>query len=83
MSKHTPQRDTPLKFRELRANLLRNGVTEIPKRGKGSHRLFTKDIENKPVVFVVRHHGDGDELSRKIVQIAREKYRLTLEEFYG
>ena len=83
MPRPVPERDKPLKYRELRSNLQKNGVVEVPKRGKGSHRMFLKMIEGRPVADFVTCHNEGDEISRKVVQHVREKFQISLENFYG
>ena len=83
MPQPVPERDKPLKYRELRANLQKNGVVEVVKRGKGSHRMFLKIVEGRPVVDFVTCHSEGDEISRKVVQHVREKFQISLEDFYS
>ncbi len=76
--------DKPLKYRELRKRL-RNlrGVEERKKRGKGSERMFYHpNINGRPVFYPIRCHGEGDELSKPIVRAARERFNISLEEFY-
>ena len=75
--------DKVLKYRDLRSRLGRFGVTELPSRGKGSHRMFIKVLEGRPVIDVVRCHSEGDELSRKIVGHVREKFQIPFDEFYS
>ena len=83
MPRPVPDRDKVLKFRELRARLAKNGVVEKPGRGKGSHRMFLKIVEGRPVVDIVTCHSEGDDISRKVVQHVREKFQISMEDFYG
>ena len=55
-----PERDKVLKYRELRARLARNGVMEMAGRGKGSHRMYLKVIDGRPVLDFVTCHSEGD-----------------------
>ena len=73
MPLHVPDRDKPLKYRELRSKLQKNGVVEVKKRGKGAHRMFLKIIEGRPVVDFVTCHSEGHEISRKL-----EFYKFSL-----
>jgi hypothetical protein len=82
MPRHAPDRDTPLKYRDLKSFLAHHGVAEIPRRGKGSHRMFMKVIEGRPVVDFVTCHHEGAEVSRKVVQHVREKFQISIENFY-
>ena len=83
MSPHTPDRDQVLKYRELKRKLARFGVIENPSRGKGSHRMFIKVMDGRPVVDFVTCHNEGDVIRRKVVQHVREKFQIPLEDFYG
>ena len=76
------KQDKVLKYRELRARLGRFGVTENANRGKGSHRMFIKVIEGRPVIDFVTCHNEGDEISRKVVGHIREKFQISYEDFY-
>ncbi len=82
MPQPIPDRDKVLKFRELRACLAKNGVVERPRRGKGSHRMFLKIVEGRPVIDFVTCHSEGADISRKVVQHVREKFQISLEDFY-
>lgn len=76
--------DKPLKYRELRKKLhdLR-GVQEKIKRGKGSERMFYHpNINGKPVFYPVKCHGEGDEISKPVVRAARQRFSISIEEFY-
>ena len=77
-----PNRDKVLKYRDLRARLARFGITEQSRRGKGSHRMFIKVIEGRPVIDFVTCHNEGDDVSRKVVGHVREKFQIAFEEFY-
>ena len=83
MPQPIPDRDKVLKFRELRACLAKNGVVERPSRGKGSHRMFLKIVEGRPVIDFVTCHNEGDVISRKVVEHVREKFQIPLEDFYS
>ena len=83
MPQPTPDRDKVLKYRDLRTRLARFGVIEQARRGKGSHRMFIKLIDGRPVVDFVTCHNEGDDVSRKVVQHVREKFQIPLEDFYG
>lgn len=83
MRQPIPDRDKVLEFRELRAYLAKNGVVEKSSRGKGSHRMFLKIVEGRPVIDFVTCHSEGDDISRKIVQHVREKFQISMEDFYG
>ena len=83
MPRPTPDRDKVLKYRDLRTRLAKFGVIERSHRGKGSHRMFIKVIEGRPVVDFVTCHNEGDDISRKIVQHVREKFQVSLEDFYN
>ena len=83
MPRPVPDRDKVLKFRELRAHLAKHGVVESPSRGKGSHRQFLKIIDGRPVIDYVTCHSEGDDISRKVVQHVREKFQISMEDFYG
>ena len=78
-----PDRDKVLKYRDLKSKLVRFGVIENSRRGKGSHRMFIKVIEGRPVVDFVTCHNEGDVISRKVVQHVREKFQISIEDFYG
>ncbi|GEM_PF-1506982 len=77
-----PNRDKVLKYRDLRAKLSRFGVSEQSNRGKGSHRMFMKVIEGRPVIDFVTCHNEGDDISRKVVGHIREKFQIPLGDFY-
>ena len=77
-----PERDKVLKYRELRSRLARHGVAEVSHRGKGSHRMFMKVVGGRPVVDFVTCHSEGQEISRKIVQHVREKFQISMQDFY-
>ena len=81
---HPPasNRDKVLKYRVLRARLARFGVTEKANRGKGSHRMFLKVIDGRPVIDFVTCHNEGDEISRKVVGHIREKFQINYDDFY-
>ena len=79
----TPDRDEVLKYRDLKSKLARFGVIENSRRGKGSHRMFIKVIEDRPVTDFVTCHNEGDVISRKVVQHVREKFQISLEDFYS
>ena len=83
MPQPIPDRDKVLKFRELRACLAKNGVIERADRGKGSHRQFLKIVDGRPVIDYVTCHSEGDDISRKVVQHVREKFQISMEDFYG
>ena len=83
MPQPTPDRDKVLKYRDLRIRLAKFGVIEQARRGKGSHRMFIKMIAGRPVVDFVTCHNEGDDISRKVVQHVREKFQISLEDFYG
>ena len=75
--------DKPLRYRELRSKLRNFGVTEYRDRGKGSNRgLYHPDINGKPVWYYIKCHGEGNELSKAVVRAARERFNISLEEFY-
>ena len=82
MHQPTPDRDKVLKYRDLRTKLARFGVIEQTRRGKGSHRMFIKLIDGRPVADFVTCHNEGDDISRKVVQHVREKFQIPLEDFY-
>ena len=82
MPQPVPEQDKVLRYKELRNNLARHGVIEKPSRGKGSHRMFWKLIDGKPVVDFVTCHSEGQDISRKIVRHVREKFKIPLAEFY-
>ena len=82
MSPPSPNRDKVLKYRDLRARLSRFGVIEQPARGKGSHRMFIKVIEGRPVIDFVTCHNEGDDISRKVVGHIREKFQIPFSDFY-
>ena len=82
MARPVPDRDKVLKFRELRTRLAKSGVVERPSRGKGSHRMYLKVIDGRPVVDFVTCHSEGDDISRKVVQHVREKFQISMEDFY-
>ena len=82
MPQPVPDRDKVLKYRELRTNLAKNGVVEKSHRGKGSHRMFWKFIDGRPVVDIVTCHNEGDDISRKVVKHVREKFQISMEDFY-
>ena len=82
MSLPAPNRDKVLKYRDLRALLSRFGVTEQRNRGKGSHRMFMKIIEGRPVIDFVTCHNEGNDISRKVVGHIREKFQIPFEDFY-
>ena len=77
-----PERDKVLKFRELRARLAKSGVVERQNRGKGSHRMFLKIIDGRPIIDFVTCHSEGNDISRKVVQHVREKFQISMEDFY-
>ena len=77
-----PNRDKVLKYRDLRARLSRFGVSEQSRRGKGSHRMFIKVIEGRPVIDFVTCHNEGADISRKVVEHIREKFQISFEDFY-
>ena len=77
------KRDKVLKYRDLRSRLARFGVTELPHRGKGSHRMFIKVVEGHPVIDFVTCHSEGDDISRKVVGHVREKFQIPFDEFYA
>jgi len=83
MPRPTPDRDKVLKYRELKTKLARFGVIENPSRGKGSHRMFIKLLDGRPVIDFVTCHNEGDVISRKVVQHVREKFQISLEDFYS
>ena len=83
MPRPTPDRDNVLKYRELKTKLARFGVIENPSRGKGSHRMFIKVIEGRPVIDFVTCHNEGDVISRRVVQHVREKFEISIEDFYS
>ena len=83
MPRPVPDRDKVLKYRELRACLSKNGAVEQPSRGKGSHRMFLKIVEGRPVLDTVTGHSEGDDISRKVVQHVREKFQISMENFYS
>ena len=79
-----PSGDKPLRYRELRKKLrdLR-GVTEKIRRGKGSNRgLFHPNIDGKPVWYFVKCHGEGDILRKEVVRATRQRFNISIEEFY-
>ena len=82
MPQPVPDRDRVLKYRELRSKLARNGVMEMARRGKGSHRMFLKVMDGRPVVDFVTCHSEGGDISRKVVQHVREKFQISMEDFY-
>ena len=82
MPQPPPNRDKVLKYRDLRCRLARFGVIEKPSRGKGSHRMFMKVIEGRPIIDFVTCHSEGDDISRKVVEHVREKFQISFEEFY-
>lgn len=79
----TPDRDKVLKYRDLKSKLARFGVIENSRRGKGSHRMFIKFTEGRPVTDFVTCHNEGDVISRKVVQHVREKFQISAEDFYS
>lgn len=83
MPRPTPDRDKVLKYRELKSKLARFGVIENPNRGKGSHRMFIKLLDGRPVIDFVTCHNEGDTISRKVVEHVREKFQISLEDFYS
>ena len=83
MPRPAPDRDKVLKYRELKTKLARLGVIENSSRGKGSHRMFIKVIEGRPVIDFVTCHNEGDAVSRKVVQHVREKFQISMENFYS
>lgn len=82
MSQPAPDRDKVLKYRDLRSKLAKFGVIEKPSRGKGSHRMFLKVSEGRPVIDFVTCHSEGDVVSRKVVRHVREKFQISFEDFY-
>lgn len=75
--------DKPLRYRELRSKLKIFGVTEHRDRGKGSNGgLYHPNINGKPVWYDIKCHGEGNELSKAVVRAARERFNISLEEFY-
>ena len=82
MPRPTPDRDKVLKYRDLRTRHARFGVIEKSSRGKCSHRMFIKVMDGRPVVDFVTCHNEGDEISRIVVQHVREKFQISLEDFY-
>lgn len=78
-------RDKPLKYRELRKKLRDfRGVVEKRKRGKGSERMFYHpNINGRPAFYPVKCHGEGDELSKEVVRAARQRFNISIEEFYS
>ena len=77
----------PLKLRELRAALRRFGVNESAARGKGSHTMFSKEIEGILVSYPVP--TSKRDVKPCYVAGCRRRFKLTVEdgvtdrEFYG
>lgn len=76
-------RDKPLTYRELWKKLNKFGVQQFRKKGKGSHRgLYHPNINGRPVWYIVKCHGEGDELSRSVVRAVRQRFNIKIEDFY-
>ena len=45
--------------------------------------MFLKMIDGRPVMDIVTCHSEGADISRKIVQHVREKFQISMEDFYG
>ena len=73
--------DKVLKYRELKAILMRCGITE--KMGKGSHRFFIhSNINGRRVKHTMSVHNEGQDVKSSIVRIIRRTFNISYEEFY-
>lgn len=74
-------RDKPLRYRELLSRLKKFGIQEQIK--KGSRRmLFHHNINGKSAFIPIHPHSEHDEMSRKIVRAVRERFKISIEDFY-
>ena len=60
---------------ELRRILRRYGVVEDSSRGKGSHTLFDKQIDDGEFTYPISTHGQ--DVNPAYVKGTRRKFRLT------
>lgn len=75
-------RDKPLRYRELLSILKKFGVEEKVK--KGSRRmLFHPNVNGHPAFVPVHPHSDHHEFSRKVIRSVRERFNISIEDFYS
>lgn len=69
--------DQPLTYRRLRAILKSHGITEDPKRGKGSERMLVGIVDGRLIHYPTKCHGDGDEKPYQVIKAIRRAFKLT------
>jgi len=67
----------PLKYRTLRKILKTFGITEIKRRGKGSHRMFQGVVDGRLVHYPTKCHGEGEDKPVAVIEAFRRAFRLT------
>ena len=70
-----------LRYRILLKRARRFGVREVPGRGKGSERIWEREVGSRTYVATVTCHGEGYELGRGL--IAQVRRRLLLDPEHG
>ncbi len=63
----------PKKIRELKAMLSQAGFTQIPKRGKGSHTVWSHPFYNGSIIFYRAKTG------KTLKNIKSKRYKKRLE----
>ncbi|MFB3040591.1 MAG: type II toxin-antitoxin system HicA family toxin [Candidatus Poribacteria bacterium] len=72
-----------LNYRQVRKVLRQFGIMENPRRGKGSHRVFSHpNFRGSPRFYPVKCHNPNQQLSIKTLEGIRKAFDLTEEEFY-
>ncbi|MBI4574918.1 MAG: hypothetical protein HY722_01505 [Planctomycetes bacterium] len=70
-----------LRYREFLKLASHYGVLELPGRGKGSERLWAREVSGRRLTATVTCHGAGTELGWGLVAAVRR--RLELDPAHG
>ncbi len=79
----------PLRYRELLKLAMRFGVYEIPKRGKGSERLWGREAGGRRLRTTVTCHNENDTVGVGLISATRRRLHLdpahgvSDKDFYG
>lgn len=74
--------DRPLKYSEIRRKLRKFGVQEEMRKG-AKRMLFHDNINGKPASYPMDIHSEGQEFSRPVVRSIRERFNISVEDFYN
>ncbi len=75
----------PLKYSQLIKKLKKFGVTEEPRRAKGSERMLILTGKSNPYKgpqIPVKHHGQGTEISTAVINAVLRRFEIDPKKFW-